>query len=61
VAILAELVSEQHAQPGGHVHTATDPVCGMEVAVSEATPSEAGEYFCSEHCRAAYAAQHALP
>jgi xanthine dehydrogenase accessory factor len=61
VAILAELVSEQHAQPGGRVHAAIDPVCGMKVAVSDATPSEAGEYFCSEHCRAAYAAQHALP
>jgi xanthine dehydrogenase accessory factor len=61
IAILAELVSEQHAHPGGRVQAAIDPVCGMKVAVSEATPSGDGEYFCSEHCRAAYAAQHALP
>lgn len=42
---------------------AIDPVCGMPVALTPATPkleTEQGPvYFCSEHCRAAYRAQHA--
>jgi xanthine dehydrogenase accessory factor len=59
IAILAELVSEHHAQPGARVSEAVDPVCGMTVAVNASTPSAGGEYFCSEHCRDAYAAQHA--
>ena len=59
IAILAELVSEHHAQPGTRVSEAIDPVCGMKVAVNAATPSAAGEYFCSEHCLDAYAAKHA--
>jgi xanthine dehydrogenase accessory factor len=59
VAILAELVSEHHGAPSrGPVREAVDPVCGMEVAVTEATPSCSGEYFCSTRCRDAYAAQH---
>jgi xanthine dehydrogenase accessory factor len=40
-----------------------DPVCGMEVAVTAATPSFEvdGEraFFCGERCRSAYAKQHA--
>ena len=38
--------------------TATDPVCGMAVAVAEASlhAEHAGRtwWFCSEHCRAAF-------
>jgi xanthine dehydrogenase accessory factor len=45
------------------VEVVTDPVCGMKVAVAAATPRlEVGGaivHFCSEHCRRAYAAQHA--
>jgi xanthine dehydrogenase accessory factor len=53
---------------GGPVATprtesAIDPVCGMEVAVTAATPSLVldGEraFFCGEGCRAAYAKLHA--
>jgi len=64
IAILAELVEEHHAAPGPapaggrEPVSATDPVCGMEVALTEATISleRPGDrvYFCSEHCRAAY-------
>jgi xanthine dehydrogenase accessory factor len=73
ISILAELIAERRSAPP---HTwsaaaasaisavsATDPVCGMEVAVSADTPSLeiAGErfYFCGEGCRATYAKQHA--
>jgi len=59
IAILAELVSEHHTQPGRPVRVAVDPVCGMEVAVNDATPWAAGAHFCSARCRDAYAAQHA--
>lgn len=59
ISILAELVSVQHAQPAAQPAVAVDPVCGMEVAVTEAPPSAAGEYFCSQRCRDAYAGQHA--
>ena len=42
---------------------AIDPVCGMEVAASEASLhlDVDGErrYFCSEHCRERFAAEHA--
>jgi YHS domain-containing protein len=41
--------------------TAADPVCGMEVAVSEASLQleRGGElyYFCSEGCRDAFSAE----
>jgi xanthine dehydrogenase accessory factor len=66
VAILAEMIAERHAHPvpaAGTVTTAVDPVCGMEVAVTEASLflELDGErvYFCSAGCREAYAAQHA--
>ncbi len=69
VAILAELVAEQRRDPPRPVvqspspAAATDPVCGMAVAVSPATPSLelAGErlYFCGTGCRDAYAQLHA--
>jgi len=48
----------QGGAPVGKVQTATDPVCGMAVAVAEAslTAEHAGRtfWFCSEHCRAAF-------
>jgi xanthine dehydrogenase accessory factor len=64
VAILAELIRERHrraatpAPAAAEPETATDPVCGMAVAVAEAslTAEHAGRtwWFCSEHCRAAF-------
>ncbi len=59
LSILAELVSSHHAQPVEVVRQAVDPVCGMTVAVTDATPSAEGEYFCGERCREAYVEQHA--
>jgi xanthine dehydrogenase accessory factor len=70
IAILAEMIATRDAQPRSSTASATaapdavrDPVCGMEVAVSEATPhlDRAGEriYFCGERCRDAYEEQHA--
>jgi xanthine dehydrogenase accessory factor len=63
VAILGELIRERHRRaaspaPVPAPETATDPVCGMAVAVAEASLSaeHAGGtfWFCSEHCRAAF-------
>jgi xanthine dehydrogenase accessory factor len=79
VSILAQLVAEQHVHPsfGGcapsaipiEAHApvalaAVDPVCGMQVAVSAATPQVSaleGEtvYFCGPGCRDAYARERA--
>jgi xanthine dehydrogenase accessory factor len=69
ISILAELVADRHSHPdrgavtSAPVRSAVDPVCGMEVAVTAATPSFEvdGErvFFCSEGCRDAYAGQHA--
>jgi xanthine dehydrogenase accessory factor len=77
ISILAQLVARRHAGVAGApgaaavcsdrgasaVEVATDPVCGMKVAVTAATPRlEAGGtvvYFCGNHCRQAFAAQHA--
>ena len=64
ISILAELVANRHAHPGRSAITSVvDPVCGMEVAVTAATPSldAGGErvFFCSAGCRDAYAKQHA--
>jgi xanthine dehydrogenase accessory factor len=66
IAILAQLVAETRAQPALPVEvpaTAIDPICGMEVAVSDATPQlvAGGEtfYFCCEGCRSAYAERDA--
>ena len=69
VSILAELIAEHRRdapRPVVESHgpaSATDPVCGMEVAISAATPSleHAGErlYFCAAGCRDAYAKLHA--
>jgi xanthine dehydrogenase accessory factor len=64
VAILAELIRERHrraaspAPPAATPEMATDPVCGMAVAVAEASlhAEHAGRtwWFCSEHCHAAF-------
>jgi xanthine dehydrogenase accessory factor len=64
ISILAQLIAEHHAQPvRASVSSAVDPVCGMEVAVSDAAPFLDGEggrvYFCGAGCREAYAAEHA--
>ncbi len=72
ISILAELVAERHAHPDrravarateASVVSGVDPVCGMTVAVTAATLhlDVGGErvYFCCEHCRDAYARQHA--
>ena len=61
LSILAELVSLRTATPVVSPATAIDPVCGMEVAVGDATIHlDAGgtrHYFCCEGCRSTYAAQ----
>ena len=54
ISILAQIIASRTAQP--HVVTAVDPICGMEVVVSDATPSFEGVYFCCEGCRSKYAA-----
>ena len=66
IAILAQLVAEHHAPPvsasasvAARVTSATDPICGMEVAVTDATPhldAPGGRvYFCCSGCRDKYA------
>jgi xanthine dehydrogenase accessory factor len=65
IAILAQLVAEHHAHPVPappvtvRAATATDPICGMEVAVTDATPhldAPGGRvYFCCAVCRDTYA------
>jgi xanthine dehydrogenase accessory factor len=74
ISILAQMVESQHADPvPGRseatvpapvvVSVATDPVCGMQVAVTEAAPrlEVAGDlvYFCGDGCRDRYATEHA--
>jgi xanthine dehydrogenase accessory factor len=58
ISILAEIVAARTAHPP-ETATAIDPVCGMEVAVTDATPSLAAGggrvYFCGHGCRATYA------
>jgi xanthine dehydrogenase accessory factor len=63
ISILAEMVAERTAHPPvAAPRMAVDPVCGMEVAATDATVHlEAGGervYFCCEGCRSSYAAQH---
>jgi xanthine dehydrogenase accessory factor len=67
LSILAEIVAERHRAPEGAPApptVAVDPVCGMEVAVSDASLylDLDGErhYFCSEGCRERFAAEHAV-
>jgi xanthine dehydrogenase accessory factor len=61
ISILAELIAARRTTPPAPVASATDPVCGMEVLVSDATPhlEVGGErvYFCCEGCLNAYAAR----
>jgi xanthine dehydrogenase accessory factor len=74
ISILAELVSEYHSDPAPGrpvaeisappaAAVAVDPVCGMQVAISAATPQleVAGErvFFCCDGCRDRFVAQHA--
>jgi xanthine dehydrogenase accessory factor len=77
ISILAEMVECQHADlistPPARaeasapapavVAVATDPVCGMQVAITDAAPrlEVAGDrvYFCCDGCRDRYAAEHA--
>ena len=67
ISILAQMIAlrTSHAPESSApepVRTAVDPVCGMNVMVSESSPhlEVGGEdfYFCCEGCRAAYAAEH---
>jgi xanthine dehydrogenase accessory factor len=70
IAILAQLIAEHRAaepvapsaravsQQRGAATEAVDPVCGMRVAITDATPRLGDAFFCSEHCREAYAQQH---
>ncbi|WP_051324499.1 XdhC family protein [Candidatus Solirubrobacter pratensis] len=61
ISILAEIVAERTAHAPAAPVTAVDPVCGMEVVVSESTPSlgegDGRVYFCCEGCQAAFAAR----
>jgi xanthine dehydrogenase accessory factor len=56
------VVQQSAAHPVAQDHRgateAIDPVCGMRVAISDATPRLGEAFFCSEHCREAYAQQH---
>ena len=61
VAVLAEVIKERHrraAAPAADVEQATDPVCGMSVALAGARlfADHAGQrhWFCSEHCLHAF-------
>jgi xanthine dehydrogenase accessory factor len=68
LSILAQIVAERHSAPAGAppqpaVAVAIDPVCGMEVSASESSlhldVDGERQYFCSEHCRERFAAEHA--
>ena len=61
VSILAQIVATRTAHaPAPPPETAIDPVCGMEVAVAEATVHADVEgtrlYFCCDGCRSMYLA-----
>jgi xanthine dehydrogenase accessory factor len=63
LSILAEVVEARRrrvAPPAPAPVTAVDPVCGMEILVSDGTPhlehDGATAWFCCEGCRAAFAA-----
>jgi xanthine dehydrogenase accessory factor len=62
ISVLAEMIAERRAPVV--VQSAIDPICGMQVAVSEATPNlcigNERVYFCCDGCRARYAQEHAL-
>jgi len=59
LSILAEIVASRSRQvTGAAAAEAIDPVCGMSVAVTEATPRVEHEgrsiYFCGDGCRGAF-------
>lgn len=60
LSILAEIVQarRERVMPPSAPREATDPVCGMTVAVSAGTPRTVHEgrevYFCGEGCRSAF-------
>lgn len=59
ISILAEIVATRTAHAPAAAPepaTAVDPICGMEVAITPATPQLDGVYFCCEGCRDHYAA-----
>jgi xanthine dehydrogenase accessory factor len=62
ISILAEIVATRH-QPVMAPAEATDPVCGMSVAVSSSSPSTRHDahtiYFCGDGCRKAFEADPA--
>ena len=64
ISILAQMVAERTTHAPAAPETAIDPICGMQVAVSEATPNlcigNERLYFCCDGCRARYAEEHAL-
>ena len=57
------MVAERTTHAPAAPETAIDPVCGMQVAVSDATPNlcvgNERVYFCCEGCRSTYAEEHA--
>ena len=63
ISILAQMVAERTTHAPASPETAIDPVCGMQVAVSHATPNlcigNERVYFCCEGCKSTYAAEHA--
>ena len=69
VSILAEIIGERHEAPAGapalpvpSPAVAIDPICGMEVAMTDQSLhlDVEGErhWFCCESCRERYAAEH---
>jgi xanthine dehydrogenase accessory factor len=68
VSILAEIIAERretpHGAPAPAPAVAVDPVCGMEVAIGEASLhlDLDGEryWFCGPSCRDRFAAEHAV-
>ena len=65
ISILAQMIALRttHA-PAAAPETAIDPICGMQVSISEATPNlcigNERMYFCCDGCRSRYAEEHAL-
>jgi xanthine dehydrogenase accessory factor len=63
ISILAQMIAERTTHLPAAPETAIDPVCGMQVMVSETTPNlcigNERMYFCCEGCRTTYAAEHA--
>ncbi len=58
LSILAEIIGSRKENTTAEAIGATDPVCGMTVAVADATPTAEYEgrdvYFCCEGCRSAF-------